>query len=142
MATLVESVSQQSALLLTVLALPRVALDHLIPGLEARERHVSDRVLLMVSLLGGDDGSKRSEGEVDTGERNKVRLELVQVDVEGTIETEGGGDRRDNLSDQPVEVGEARRRDVEPLLANVVNSLVVDLRNAHTSIIQFWGKLY
>ena len=81
----------------------------------------------MVSLLGRDYGSKSGEGEVDTGERNKVRLELVQVDVEGAVETEGGGDRRDNLSDQPVEVGEARRRDVEPLLANVVNRFVVDL---------------
>ena len=81
----------------------------------------------MVSLLGGDDGSKRSEGEVDTGERNKVRLELVQVDVEGTIETEGGGDRRDNLGNQAVQVGEAWLPDVELVLADVEDSLVVNL---------------
>ena len=81
----------------------------------------------MVSLLGRDYGSKSGEGEVDTGERNKVRLEFVQVDVEGAVETEGGSDGRDDLSNQPVQVGEARRRDVEPLLADVVDRFAVNL---------------
>ena len=81
----------------------------------------------MVCFLSGDDGRKGSKGEVDTGERNKVRLEFVQVDVEGAVETEGGSDGRDDLSNQPVQVGEARRRDVEPLLADVVDRFVVNL---------------
>lgn len=77
---------------LTVLALPRVALDHLVAGLETRERHISDRVLLMVCLLSRDDRGESGEGEVDTGEGDQVGLELVQVDVEGAVETERGGD--------------------------------------------------
>ena len=51
---------------------------------------------------------------------------LVQVDIEGTIETQGSGDRGDNLSGETVEVGEARGCDVKALLADVVDSLVVD----------------
>ena len=62
--------------------------------------------------------------------RNQVGLELVQVDVERTIETKRGRDRRDNLSNETVEVGEAWGSDVETLLANVVNSLVVDHERA------------
>lgn len=53
---------------LTVLALPWVALDHLVAGLKAREGHLRDGVLLVVRLLGGDDGRERSEGEVNTRE--------------------------------------------------------------------------
>ena len=55
----------------TVLALARVALDHLVAGLEAGERHVDDGVLLVVGLLGRDDRSESGKGEVDTGEARK-----------------------------------------------------------------------
>jgi hypothetical protein len=44
--------------------------------------------------------------------RNQVGLELIQVDVERAIEPEGGSDGRDDLSDKPVQVSEAWRRDV------------------------------
>ena len=60
--------------------------------------------------------------------RDKVGLELVQVDVEGAIEAEGRGDRRDDLRNQAVEVGEARLSDIELVLADVEDRLVVDLR--------------
>lgn len=53
---------------LTVLALPWVALDHLVAGLEAREGHLRDGVLLVVRLLGGDDGCERCKGEVNARE--------------------------------------------------------------------------
>ena len=52
----------------TVFAFPGIALDHLVASLEARESHIRDRVLLMVSLLGGNDRSKGGKREVDTGE--------------------------------------------------------------------------
>jgi hypothetical protein len=35
---------------------------------------------------------------VDAGVRDQVGLELVEVDVQGTIETERGGDGRDDCS--------------------------------------------
>lgn len=39
-------------------------------------------------------------------ERNQVGLELIQVDVESTVESQRAGDRRDDLSDESVQVGE------------------------------------
>ena len=57
--------------------------------------------------------------------RHQVGLELVQINVEGTIETKRGGDRRDNLGDETVQVGEAGGRNSQPLLADVVNSFVI-----------------
>ena len=54
--------------ILTVFAFPGIALDHLVASLEARESHIRDRVLLMMSLLGGDDRSEGGKREVDTGE--------------------------------------------------------------------------
>jgi hypothetical protein len=61
--------------------------------------------------------------------RNKVSLELVQVDVEGAIKAEGRGDGRDNLRNQPVQVCKARLCDVEAILADVVNGFIVNLKS-------------
>ena len=36
--------------------------------------------------------------------RNEVRLELVEIDVEGAVEAEGSGDGGDDLGNQAVEV--------------------------------------
>jgi len=80
----------------------------------------------MVGLGSGDDGSEGGEREVNTREGHQVGLELVQVDVQGTVESEGGGDGRDDLGNQTVEVGEARGADSQVLLADVVDSLIVD----------------
>ena len=80
----------------------------------------------MVSLGGRDDGGEGGEGEVDTREGHQVGLELVQVYVQGTIESEGSGDGRNDLGDQTVEVGEAGGADPQVLLADVIDSLIVD----------------
>lgn len=58
--------------------------------------------------------------------RNQVRLELVQVDVEGAIEAERGGNRGNNLSDQTVEMLIGWARDIQVALADIINRLVVD----------------
>lgn len=79
-----------------VLSVAGVALDHLVVRLEAGHGHLQDRVGLVGSLGGRDDGRIGNEREVDTGVGNQVGLELVQVDVERAIEPERGGDGRDN----------------------------------------------
>lgn len=43
-----------------------------------------------------DDRSIRDQREVDTRIRNKIGLELVQIDIEGAVETERSSDTRDN----------------------------------------------
>lgn len=79
-----------------VLAVTGIALDHLVVGFEAGHGHLLDRVGLVCGLGGRDDGRIGDEREVDTRVGNQVGLELVEIDVERTIETERRGDRRDN----------------------------------------------
>lgn len=45
-------------------------------------------------------------------ERHEVGLELIQVDIEGTVEAQAGGDRANHLGDEPVEMIKARARDI------------------------------
>ena len=59
--------------------------------------------------------------------RNEVSLELVEIDVETAIEAQGCSDTRNDLSNDSVQVGEARRSNVKVLLANIVDSFVVNL---------------
>jgi hypothetical protein len=101
-----------------VLALPGVALDHLVVALETRDCHLGYRVGLVerctsaetmidsLTLFGRDDGCVGSKREMDPRERNQVGLELVQIDVEGTVESKRCGNGGNDLGDETVEVGE------------------------------------
>ena len=80
----------------------------------------------MMSLVSGDDGGEGGKREMDTGERHQVGLEFVQVDVQRTIKSERGGDGRDDLGNQTVKVGEAWGADSQVLLADIIDSLVVN----------------
>ena len=84
----------------------------------------------MGCLGGGDDGGVGGEGEVDTGVGDQVGLELVQVNVKGAIESEGCSDAGNDLSDEPVEVGESGGGDSEGLFADVVDGLIVNHEGA------------
>lgn len=106
-----------------VLALAGVALDHLVRRLEARVSHLRDRILLVVGLVRREDRRVRREGEVDTREGNQVGLELVEIDIEGSVEPEGRGNGRDDLGDKPVEVGVRRRLDAKVAAADLVDAM-------------------
>jgi hypothetical protein len=75
-----------------VLSVTGVALDHLVVGLEAGVGDLHDRVGLVGGLGGGNDGRISDEREVDTGVGDQVGLELVQVDVQGSVESERSSD--------------------------------------------------
>ena len=75
-----------------VLAVTGVALDHLVGRLEAGVGDLGNGELLVVGLLGGDDRSVGDQWEVDTGVGDQVSLELGEIDVEGTVESERGSD--------------------------------------------------
>jgi hypothetical protein len=79
-----------------VLAVTGVTLDHLVVRLEAGHGHLHDRVGLVRCLGGGYDRGVSNQREVNTGIGDQVGLELVQIDVERTVESEGGGDGRNN----------------------------------------------
>eukprot|EP00962_Isochrysis_galbana_P018968 scaffold5504_cov101-Isochrysis_galbana.AAC.5 len=109
-----------------VLAVARVNLDEHGGRLEDRVGDLGDRELLVVRLLGRDDGRERGDGQVDARVRHQVGLELGQVHVERAVEAERGGHRRDDLRGQAVKVGVRRALDVEVAAANVIERLVVD----------------
>ena len=108
-----------------VLAVTRVALDHLVGGLEASIGDLGNRELLVVGLLGGDDGRVGGERKVDARVRHQIGLELGQVNIEGTVEAEGRSGGRHNLGNQAVQVGVGGALNVEVAAADVVQGLVV-----------------
>jgi len=56
---------------------------------------------------------------------HQVSLEFSDVDVQGTIESEGGSQRGDNLSDESVQVGVGGSFDIELSSADIVDSFVI-----------------
>merc|ERR1712054_650631 len=80
-----------------VLSVSWVALGHHGGWLEGGVGDLSDGELLVVSFLGGDDWCIGRKHEVDSWVWHQVGLELSNIDVEGTIESEGGSQGRDNL---------------------------------------------
>jgi len=57
---------------------------------------------------------------------HQVGLELSNIDVKGTIESEGGGKRGDNLGDESVEVGVGWSLNIEGSTADIIDGLVVE----------------
>jgi len=63
---------------------------------------------------------------MDTWVWDQIGLEFSDIDIEGTIETEGGGKGGDNLSDKSVQVGVGWSFDIELTSADIVDSFVVE----------------
>ena len=87
--------------------------------------NLSHRKLLVVSLLGRDNRCVGRKHEVDARVGNQVSLELSNIHIQCTIETKRCSQRRNDLSNQPVEVGVGRTLNVKVAAANIVESLVV-----------------
>jgi len=109
-----------------VLSVSGVALGHHVGGLEDGVGDLSNGELLVVGLLGGDHGGIRAKHKVDARVGHQVSLELSDIDVQGTIETERGSQGRDDLSNQSVKVGVGGSIDVEGSLADIVDGLIVE----------------
>merc|ERR1719334_2655992 len=102
-----------------VLAMAGITLDHLVGGLETSIGDLGNRQLLMVGLLRRDDWCIGLQWKVDTWVGHQVGLELCQVNIEGTIKPERGGDGRDNLANESVEVGVGGALNVQVPAADV-----------------------
>ena len=103
-----------------------VALGHHGGWLEARVGDLSDGELLVVSFLGRDDWGIGRKHEMDSWVWHQVGLELSDIDVEGTVESEGSSQGGDNLGNKSVKVGVGWSLDVEVSSADIVDGLVVD----------------
>jgi len=109
-----------------VLSVSGVTLGHHGGGLEGRVGDLGHGELLVVGLLGGDDGSVRGKHEMDSGVGDEVSLELGDIDVEGTVESERGSEGGDNLGNESVQVGVGGSLDIEVSSADIVDGLVVE----------------
>jgi len=103
-----------------------IALGHHGCGLEGRVGDLGNGELLVVGLLGGDDGSVRGKHEMDSGVGDEVSLELGDIDVEGTIESERGSEGGDNLGNESVQVGVGGSLDIKVSSADIVDGLVIE----------------
>ena len=56
---------------------------------------------------------------------DQVGLELSNINVEGTIESEGGGQGRDDLGNESVQVGVGWSLDIEVSSADIIDGLVI-----------------
>ena len=66
---------------LTVFALLRVAFHHLVTILEAREGHLSDRVLFVCRLVSRQERCIGSKREMDTGETKVDENQQVRTSL-------------------------------------------------------------
>merc|ERR1711981_283016 len=108
-----------------VFTMSGVALGHHGSGLESGVGDLSDGELLVVSFLGRDDWGVGGKHEMDSGVGDEVGLELSDIDVEGTIESEGGSKGGDNLGDESVEVGVGGSLNIKSSSADIVDGFVV-----------------
>jgi len=60
---------------------------------------------------------------------DEVGLEFSDIDVEGTIESEGSSQRGDNLSNKSVQVGVSGSFDVELSSADIIDGFVINHRS-------------
>jgi len=107
-----------------------IAFDHLVGWLEASVSDFRNGELFVVSFLGGDDWSVGGQWEMDSRVWNQVGLELGQINVQSTIEPQRSGDRGNDLSDQPVQVGVGWSFDVQVSSADIVDGFVINHESA------------
>lgn len=81
---------------------------------------------LVRAALVTDHRSIRNQWVVDTRVRDKVGLELGQIDIECTIKSQAGRDGAHYLSNQAVEMLISRTRNVQVAPADIVHSIVVN----------------
>ena len=80
----------------------------------------------MVGFLGRDNWGVGGKHKVDTWVWHQVGLELSDIDVKGTIESEGGSEGGDNLGNESVKVGVGWSLNVKVSSADIVDSFVVE----------------
>ena len=57
---------------------------------------------------------------------HQVGLELGNIDVKGTVESEGGSQGGDNLGDESVQVGVGWSLDIKVSSADIINGFVIN----------------
>ena len=79
----------------------------------------------MISFLGRDNWGIGRKHEMDSWVWHQVGLELSNIDVEGTVESEGGSQGGDNLGNESVQVGVGWSLDIKVSSGDIVAGLVI-----------------
>ncbi len=79
----------------------------------------------MISLFRIDNWPKCSQWEMDPRVWDEIGLELSQIHIEGSIETQRCCDTADNLSDQAIEVSICRLLNAKISSTDVVYCFIV-----------------
>ena len=108
-----------------VLSVSWIALGHHGGWLEGGVGDLSDGELLVVSFLGRDNWGIRRKHEMDSWIWHQVGLELSNIDVKGTVESEGGSQGGDNLGNESVQVGVGWSLNVEVSSGDIIDGLVI-----------------
>ena len=72
---------------------------------------------------------------MDTRIRYQVGLELSNIDVKGTVESEGSSERWDNLSNESVQVGVGGSLNIEVSSADIVDGFIIK-HNSDISVLE------
>ena len=89
----------------------------------------------MIRFFSRDHGCVGGEHEVDARVGHQIGLELGDVHIQGAIEAERGGQRRDHLCDESVQIGVGGALNVQRTAADVVDSLVIE-HHRHVGVLQ------
>ena len=63
---------------------------------------------------------------MNPGVWHQIGLELIEVNIESTIESERSSDGGDNLTNQTIQIGISWPLNIQITTANIVNGLVVN----------------
>jgi len=110
-----------------IFSVTRVTFDHHTGGLKDAVGQFSDGKLFVISFLGGDDRSIGCQHKVDTRIRDQVGLKFSYIDVQSTIKTKRSGQRRDDLSNQSVQVGISGSFDIQVTSTDIIEGFIINL---------------
>merc|ERR1719352_1703504 len=116
-----------------VLAVTWIALHKHGGRLEDGHGDLCHRELLMVCFLCRNDRCIAGKHEVDAWVWHQICLELCDVDIECTIEAQGGRERGDDLRQETVQVGVCRALNVQVTTADIIESFVV-IHDGHVRV--------
>jgi hypothetical protein len=103
-----------------------ITLGHHGGWLESGVGDLGDGELLVIGFLGRDNWGIRRKHEMDSWIWDQVSLEFGDINVKGTIESEGGGQRGDNLGNESVQVGVGWSLNIKVSSADIIDGFVIE----------------
>ena len=108
-----------------VLAVTWITFHHLIGWFKTSICDFSNGELLMVSFFCRNNRRVCCKWKMNPWIRYKISLEFCQVDIKGPVESQGGGDGADNLTNKTVQVGVCWTLNVQISSTNIIYGFII-----------------